>query len=453
MSFTSANYVDKNGINLSPASYSVKEIVLTSHKGKEREISQIVTGFSISESLYSPSLKLKIDIKDVNNFFEDFPIIGQEKIHLEIQKKTHDLVYDISLSFIITEYPLFGRAQAEHTQVYTLMGISPFAYISNLKKISKSFSDKTTEVIKSIYENDLKQELIVTGNSISRAKGIIPIMNPIQACNWLRTKSFDDKMSPFYLYQTLSGVCQLTSHYALNQSEVYESYIDIRGWNAEPSKTKDMYKQKARRILNVTSDLKLGKMFQSMDGAFSSSNQFLDISGKTFVKKNFNYNDLIGEKNNDNYDKSRLTNGQFPVLSETFQVQGETLDKLNTSHLEHISLNTQAWDGQEETLNDKRSVVNGHSRSYIENFDTMVHDLRLFGDFRLNAGRKIKLRFPKACDPSQNKNILDENKDDLFDKHLSGDYIISSVVHVFDNGEHYCNVRAKRDSFSTNINI
>lgn len=434
------NFIDSKGRSLSPSSYKIKEIIFTNHKGLEKDIQNIVVGMSINESLYSPSLQLKIDIKDVNNFFEDFPIIGQEKIRVHIEKVSIDTTQEIDLTFIISSYPLFNRPKSEHMQVYSLTGISPFAYISNLKKISRSFADKTSAVVSKIYKDELNQDLIVTGNVISRAKGIIPVSSPLQACEALRTKTFDDKQSPFYLYQTLSGKTQLTSHYSLNQSDVYETYVDSRDYNQAPQSDNE-YRLKARKILDVVSDLKLSKMFQSMDGAFSSSNRYLDIASKTYVKENFTYDEI----------SSNMTRNGKPILSNTFTVQGKPLNELRESHLEHISLNTQAYDSLEQTLNDKRRVAKGKPKAYLENFETFIHDLVLFGDFRLNAGRKITLKFPKACDPSVQKKLLTENADNIFDGHLSGDYIISSVVHSFQDGEYYCNTRVKRDCFSIDL--
>jgi hypothetical protein len=437
MAISTANFSNEKGQSLSPSSFKIKKLEITNHKGIVRDITNIVVSFSITESLYTPSLIANFKIKDVNNFFEDFPIIGQEKINIVIEKKNIDNEATIDLDFIVTEYPLFGRAAAQHTQVYTLNCISPFAYISNLKKISKSFDDLTSVTIQKIYENDLGEELIIDEKAISRAKGVIPTMDPLKACGWLKSKTFDNKQSPYYLYQTLSGVCQLTSHYTLTQAAVYESYVDGKDYNQEPQ-TSDEYRQRARRILELASDLKLGKMFQSMDGAFSSSNKLLDVANKTYLTELYTYKDI-----QENLGKSSL--------SSTFKVDGKTLDKINDSHLEHISINSQAYDGEFETLNDMRKTAKGKPKGYLENFETFNHDIKLFGDFKLNAGRKINLKFPKTCDPEVQKQILKENKNDYYDKHLSGDYIITSVVHIFEDGEHYSNVRVKRDSFSIDL--
>ena len=81
--------------------------------------------------------------------------------------------------------------------------------------------------------------------------------------------------------------------------------------------------------------------------------------------------------------------------------------------------------------------------------NTYVHDVKLFGDFYLNAGRKIELKFPKAVDPEERQALTNDN--DKFDNHLSGKYIITSAIHTIEGGEYYTDVRVKRDSFSLEL--
>jgi hypothetical protein len=90
--------------------------------------------------------------------------------------------------------------------------------------------------------------------------------------------------------------------------------------------------------------------------------------------------------------------------------------------------------------------------AYNALLNTFTHDIRLNGNFKLNAGRKIQLEFPKAIDPIAYKDFTGKSGEaDHRNKFLSGKYLITSAIHEFENDEYYVNLRVKRDSFSVDL--
>ena len=83
--------------------------------------------------------------------------------------------------------------------------------------------------------------------------------------------------------------------------------------------------------------------------------------------------------------------------------------------------------------------------------DTYEHDLKLNGDFGLNPGRKVKLQIPKAIDPTIYKEYSGKSAIYLYDEVISGTYLVTSVIHSFEDNEYYSNVRVKRDSLSLKL--
>ena len=72
--------------------------------------------------------------------------------------------------------------------------------------------------------------------------------------------------------------------------------------------------------------------------------------------------------------------------------------------------------------------------------ETFTHDIRLPGDLQLNAGRKIRINFPKAKAPAT------LSQADLTDELISGLFIITSCSHSIEGGKYFCDLRIKRDS-------
>ena len=65
-----------------------------------------------------------------------------------------------------------------------------------------------------------------------------------------------------------------------------------------------------------------------------------------------------------------------------------------------------AYDGETKNNNNLRKE-NGHVvKSFTENLEFVMHDIQLFGDSFLNAGRVVELKFPKVMDPQEKRNKL-----------------------------------------------
>ena len=447
--------------SLSPGAYNIDRITLTTHSGDTFYIENIVVKLTLTESIYSPNIIAEISVKDTANFFESTPLIGQEKIKIEIsarpkgwdgaQTKTENQksgIKKINLDFIVTEYPLYSSGNAEHTNVYTIACVSDHAYYSRLSKISRSFTDTTDVEIKKIITEDLGfTDFEVNGKVSSRMKGIIRWQSPLEAAEWLRKRTYDETLSPFFLYHSLDNKIRLSSLHTLMAAEEYHTYFDEREFSFESYSVED-YNQRASRILDVVSDLKLGKVYQGANGGWASENNYLDYSYKTYTKYDYNY---------DNDFKQDLTLNKKTPLSTQFDVNGEKLNLMPKSHLEHTSVNNLSYGEEDSNYNKLKEETKGKTRAIEEALESVSHDIKLFGDFDLNPGTVVNLKFPKAVDPAIMKELLANmaNKPtsarDLWDKHLSGRHLITSVTHMFEDGEYFSEVRVKKDSFGIEV--
>lgn len=438
--------------SLTPGAYNINKIVLTTHYGESYHIENITVKLTLTESLYSPNIVAQIGIKDTANFFESTPLIGQEKIRIVVSTNPNSTgkakAKKIELDFIVTEYPLYASAVEEHTNVYNIACVSDHAYYSRLSKISRSFTNTTDQEIKKIITEDLGfTDFEVNGTPISRMKGIIRWQTPLEAAEWLRTKTYDEAFSPFFLYHSLDNKIRLSSLHNLMTAEEYHTYRDEREFSFLPYSEED-YDQRVSRILDVASNLKLGKVYQGANGGWASENNYLDYSYKTYTKYDYNYEDDFNQG---------LTLNQKTPLSTQFDINGETLNLMPKSHLEHVSVNNLSYGEQDLNYNKLKENTNGKTRAIEEALETVSHDIKLFGDFDLNPGTVVNLKFPKAVDPAIMKELLakarhkPKNARDLYDQHLSGRHLITSVNHMFEDGEYFVEARVKKDSFGIEL--
>ena len=431
-----------------PSAYKLDHIFITNYKGDKQDIKFLAVKMEISESLYSQSLMMKLTLKDSTNFIEEFPLIGQEKIEVIINfKRRNGDLKNLKLEFFISEYPTYGTSDKQvYVQVITLVGISEQSYISNQKKISRSYVDNSTNVIKKILTEDLnlpENKFRSSGDSISSSKGIISNQRPMDVIEWFRRQSYaEDSFSPFFFFQTLNGKYKLSSLSSLisEDNKVFETYFDSRDFKGEP-RTEEDFRQREQRILKVTSDLKLNKSIQSRRGAFASQNNYLDYSNKTYTKYEYNYS-------RDFSDKPSLEGKT--ILSDKFLIGDDKLTDFTRAHCEYISVNSKSFEGN-NNYNNMSKVSRHFINAYNALLNTFTHDIRLHGNFKLNAGRKIRLEFPKAIDPIAYRELSTSPKTHHRNVFLSGKYLITSAIHEFSDDEYYVNLRVKRDSFSVDL--
>jgi hypothetical protein len=148
---------------LHPTSYSIDNIRLVTFDGTtEYQIKDIVTDFSIIESIYTPALQLSINIKDSVDFMGQARLSGQERIKVQLSKTPYNNnnasgqnTSKIDLQFYVTEYPVYGK-QNNLVQAYNVRATSRHAYLSKLIRLSRAFSGKIGDIIKKICIDDLK---------------------------------------------------------------------------------------------------------------------------------------------------------------------------------------------------------------------------------------------------------------------------------------------------------
>jgi len=284
---------------------------------------------------------------------------------------------------------------------------------------------------------------------ISKFKGTINTQTPLDAIEWLRKKTYDDNKAPYYFFQTLNGDVNLSSHTELVEQPVYYNYYSTRGFNHVPN-TEEDYLERKQRILEITSDLRLGKIFQAIDGAYASENFYLDVGTKTFTSTEFSYSGktIEGEKNTPPEPPARVgldpvnSLGRKSSISSNFLIDNAPINENYQSHHEYVSTNAFAFGDTEKNYNEMKKESGGITKAYVENLESITHDLKLFGDYELNAGKVIDINLPRATEPDIQEGI---------DKHLSGKYLITSSIHTFENGEYFTQVKVKRDSFTINL--
>lgn len=427
-----------------PTSYKLDSIVLTNHSGASTDIQALVTDFSIVESIYNPSLLLTVNIKDQVNFLEEYQLSGQETVRVKLTKRRFDApdATEINRTFQISEYPLYGKFP-NHLQVYTLKGISEFAYLSRFKKISRAFRGDVRDFIMEVLTNadDLgyTQEVYISDRDALNASFIVPNLNPLDAIYWVLRRSFDQTGSPWYCYETLDGGIRIEPQSEMVRQSIHRTYKEGTYFRHEPYTPED-YEEREERILSLSSDLKMSKYIAGANGAYASTSEYIDIATKTIRKSKFDY----GKE----YFSMKWLNEDANNLSPDFGFQEKPLSSFNQAQINYIPLNSTAYVGSTNYHAGTQDGRINRAQSYTDNLDNISHEIKIAGDFGINAGKVVELQLNKSVDPAVTlKNSKASENASNRDEALSGRHLVSSVSHNFGE-EYFCELKVKKDSVS-----
>ena len=423
-----------------PGTFFVQQMLIQNQKGVVVDLRPLVTSFTLTEELFSPVVMFNARIRDDINFFEDFAISGQEIIHLILNKPNEfgDPKPDVvNIKFLVKEYPNYVKTPQSSVQEYDLVAISDFAYLSLLKRISRSVKGNVVDNIVRIFEKDLNvKTTVVTQPCTSSFDGVLVIQSPLKAIEWLRQKAHDAENSPFFVFPRLSSPnIIITSLANLFREKEYKEYNYRPHVNGTVPNTQQAYDESTRKIINIRSNIRLDKLKQANEGAFASKTVVTDYAKKSFFTIIFN------RDKDEQLKKNKLIENSFWGKTLNFITNGitsqpEQLTTVSDASRTTISTNTNSNSSGNPNSSTLLSDNLGRLKSYLSNMDLLNHQIEVYGDFNLNPGRKIKINIPKSCNLEEYKKKINTSldDDDDVDKSLSGTYLVSVSVHTFSDG-------------------
>jgi hypothetical protein len=413
---------------LSPDSFSIQKIEIENSENEAVDVTSIFVKLEIKDSIYSPTSICTLAIKDFNNILEDLPMKGQERIRINLTRKNHDTseeADEIEMIYFVNYYPLYAvGTNNSNVQIIEIEGIARHAWFNPSIRISRSYSDLTTDVISKIATTDLQiEDFESDGDAASKAKGIINTQSPLQAINNLLKVSYDTNNLPFYFYQSFSGIVYCKSLLAIIESEPVIELNDNNFYTAE-SLSKLDYEQQMTRIQNIASKMNLDRAAQGKKGAWKATNKYIDIATKSFSTSLYNYED--------DYPGDAYIAGQ--PIDQDYDIYGPE------NFVSHHSVNSFAY-GEDDLNIETMLVPSKNTQNFVhEVLDSLVHDITIYGNMKVEAGTTVELKLAKKLDPD-----LGDSEAQV-DESLSGKYVVASTIHTFEDGKYFTQARIKRDN-------
>lgn len=431
-----------DGNPLVPGSFRFRSISIIRGNDIE-EISDIVTGVDIIQDLYSPTVVATLSVRDTRSFYENsrIKLCGFEMIIIDLEEILHRQeslanTNILTLRFVVTEYGDFEvDSGSVSTNQFTIQAISNYSYLSRLNKISRSFKNDPIENIGDIFENDLlyskEKYFDYDKNSNPCAtsfSSVITYRTPLQAIKWLQSKAFDALKTPFFVYSQLKNgfiSARSWSFLSSNSNPIYKKYFKKQSGNFNPG-TFEAYEYEKDKILEITSNQQNNELQKTIAGKYKILLKTIDYSNLQFIEENIDITtDRLSPKEKKNFD-------------EFLQYRNELIQTLGINESEIDNFVKQRTRSAEITFhkpyplfndsNSSRDVDFNHfaaSNFYKSKLKYEDYEIVVYGDFNLNPGTKIELQIQKTTDDNPNQDLS-----------LSGEYVISVVVHSFRNGKY-----------------
>jgi len=411
---------------------SIEKCDIFTSGGLRKDIAAQVLAVTIYEDIFSPFMTGSLTLRESFDLVNLFPFVGEEMIEIEIITPTLEEKKNIRGVFYI--YKMTDRVLLGDRQVgYVLHFISNEAVIDLNKKISKVYSGKPEEIVKTIVKdnyNGLQSNKEVFVEKTNKdIKFISNFWSPAKCINYITKSAVNSNNAPSYVFFENRYGFYFVSLDSLYANDTYQSFTkdgytrdSIPGGGDAKNPTEDF-----RRIEDLIVPTGFDYMDKVRTGVYSSKLVSYDINRKKYNVKNYSIRDK--------YDKLNHLNPN-PVLGNNVIFRSNSL-----------------------LINYPRDNANFSGYGDATNFKIVQERISLM---KLAEASKIEITVPGRCDYTAGQKVgvtlnkvqpvsQTDDDQDLVDKMFSGYYIISAINHYVTRDRHECHMELIKDSLQMKI--
>jgi len=431
--------------------FSIKELKIHTSSGRVFDFTNgdNVIGFEIYEDLFSTSLSGNLILLDVNNISENGPIIGQEFLTLKFGTPSLS-EFDVSFTFNIHKI-LSKLDVSKNAQALTLSFITPEIIRNNRVRVSKSYTDTISNIIKDILKDpryiNTKKKLYIQETKGIR-KVLSPNYHPYKFINNLVNEAISSKGTQnFMFYENIKGLHFKTLDYLMDSDTIGDysmgDVATIDGKTGDKGKAVDVEKDfKKPMDMGIMSNNDM--LLNTMTGMLGSKIIKYDIYNKTHEVNRYGYfsdfedNSTIEPNpvyNNNSIDEFGNNIGMFS--DSVIYLQPTSISGTDVTHTNETSNYSYASNGLTNKLLQRRAKIS-------ELNSGINISLKVNGNTTISVGETINIKLPVIG------RIHEGNE---FDSYYSGKYIITKLKHQFDivSRRHTIEMNAAKDSITKKL--
>lgn len=409
--------------------YSIESVLITSATGGKHEIKDLVVGVDFFESLTSPYIKCELSIADAANMIELIPVIGQEKISINI--KDINSKYSIKRDFYVASIQNYVKGNSQ-ASMYVIKLVTPEYMMNSLLLVSQSFTGTISDSINKVAKDYLKGDIKTLEKSTGDYKVIVPNWNPYKAIDWLSRRGISAKGYPFAFYETLKDGLVFESYETIFAKPVFNKYVHRNAVNG-----KDDAEQKAA-LMNTALQYDITEMSNTgkniLRGTFGQGMHVIDHGNRS-------YNFLTYDYEKDFKKKARLD--KFPYVSDQFKVDNKTLGQYAAVHTTSYK-NAMAFDSKLNNYNNKTEFTKLETDPFIYQMSLVKVGVTIKGRVDISVGKVIEFEVGRA-----RPNVSNTTK--IANEYLSGKYVIQNLHHKMEDGKYFIVMDIVKESLGKKV--
>jgi hypothetical protein len=430
--------------------------------GAVHPLERLFVTFNMYENLFRGYVTADITINDSINLPYKLPILGEEYLNFEISCKSV-----IGKGPSLMPGPMYvtsisDRHQTkDRQQLFIIHLTSEQDVINNNTTVSQSFRGKKISDIVETILNDY----VFTDNDyvIEKTNGveniIIPNWKPFKAINWLAKRALNTNDVPNYLFYESNGSTFFKSVDSLMQQEVKQEFV----YGPVVDKKDVMYElQKGRtHLTSLTVAHQFDTIRSTLNGYYASKLITHDIVTKKIEQRTWGLNqthdssiahtdEWMPISASDPYFDSYMNDRHSFAPQELGKNEGSNVQSYFDSNImfypKHdnmyaengVGAKSDAYDNRVEDWKLKRNTL-------ILGLNQVRLSITFTGLSYLRVGALINIVVPSTERVAESKPCKVKNPDDLIDKFLSGNYIITALKHQigWSNGKPKYTMRAE----------
>lgn len=423
----------------------------TEGSGDVIEITPLISGFSISQSISSPMLHVVLRCYDSIGLLENLPIRGEEKINIKI--KAHDLGVEKEIKGRIHKINNVVASEPKDALSYSLHIATEISYEASLYNIITAFRNKPASTMaEDIFkkyistlekDNSARAENIPYGGKkytlqkdrkrhfyIQPSEGFlrltIPRLITQDALSFVAAKSFsaDSPSCTFRFFENFDGYHWCTDEFLIRKANENNRIVELNYQAFTSLDPRDIVSQVT--AIEEMKNTRRADVGSELQGAYLSTAYEIDLNNHTARRYNYKYVDelkkfasSVGKNNNPSIQNDIHTKD---FIEETFNVERDNAKQFMIFR-----------DYDADTSGGKGEVVRGeqHYRQIAQNslaYSSHQQSIRvsasLKGRLDLQAGQVTKVVARK----------LNASGENVENRQLSGHYLIEAVIHTVSDG-------------------
>mgnify|MGYP001231895018 FL=1 len=399
------------------------------------DIKRLITSFQIFEHIEKAYLTAEVIFADTSNIIQDIDFQGGEKLTLEIaqSEETNEGLY-ITKEFLIDKIENVRRVD-EATDAVMLHCVEYHLFKSSIQNISRSYVGRVGNTIKKIMSEYLDKNLLILGDElIDDLKVIIPNLNPIEACNWLKNRALSQSGMPYYLYSVL-GTTNLVMRDlgSILEDEVVNKnvpFIYAPSMNSNALNSIKFYNILEFKIADTEDLHSIIK-----EGLVGGEYYFYNTMTAVPYRVKFDVSEVFRDLSSENLLGGR--NERF-VYAPDYKLNERNISSYDSRSITQISQsgayanglqNFRSYQDDDTAGNHKKKIVAASLKSFLTKSPiqiTVKGREFLTGDENYTIGKIIRVLFIDNTSSTENQALL------KFDSKNSGDYVICAARHVFE---------------------